>query len=324
MPQDRHSGTVLITPTACSSEAVFRQFSKLVKVHRWNKTSQISESISNQVVGIWVRQDTLVDQVLLDCFPNLKFVASTTTSKVHIDQDALQAREVVLLSLAPGDAELGLITSTVDHTWALILHVHGRVAQAHEQVRLGHWSIEGLTRKSQLSSMSLGVIGAGRIGFQVATIGKAFGMMVYVYDTSERVQVAAKAAGMGVLQSLEELFEASDYVSLNATSSTENFNMIGSRILEHSAGVNLFNTARGELVDEEAVISSLHKGQLYGYHSDVLVAENTANRLEDSPIYRGMHAGLPITLTPHVAGSSADAMAIAEAIILRKIQELGY
>ena len=324
MAQDRPLGTILVTPTACSSEAVFGQFTKLVNVHRWNKTSQISKSISNQVVGIWVRQDTLVDQVLLNCFPNLKFVASTTTSIVHIDQDALRAREIILLNLAPGDDGLDLITSTVDHTWALILHVHGRVAKAHECVRLGHWSTEGLTRESQLSSLALGVIGAGRIGFQVATIGKAFGMTVNIHDPSERVQVAAKAAGMGVVQPLEELFEASDYVSLHATSSVENFKMLDSRIFDRSTGVHLFNTARGELVDEEAVIASLHKGQLSGYHSDVLVAENSEDRLEDSPIYRGIHQGLPITLTPHLGGSSADAMAIAEGIIFRKIQELGY
>lgn len=311
--------TVLVTPTACSSKNVFRELSDLVAPHELEVLGNTDESVLANAIGIWVRQDTLVDSKLLDRLPNIRFVATTTTSVVHVNTETLRARGISLLHLTRRDSRLNSITSTVDHTWAMILHLHGRVAKAHDSAQKGRWTRDGLIRDAQLSSLTLGVVGAGRIGFRVANVGLAFGMRVCIFDPSEPVKQAAKAAGMAVCKSLDELFGESNYVSLHATSSPGNFSMINRKVLERGTKVQLFNTARGELVDEQAVIESLREAHLSGYHTDVLVSENQADGIAFSPIYTGLKEGLPITLTPHIGGSSLDAMEIAESIILNKI-----
>lgn len=322
MSPSNPNGTLLVTPKACTSEILVQKVSALFNFQRWDESSGIVTHDLGSVTGIWVRQDTVVNRAVLEGFPNLKFVASTTTSVVHIDKYALAARGVALINLVSGDTGLNSITSTVDHTWALIFHVHGKVAQALKCVRGGRWDNSELIRKYQLSSLALGIIGAGRIGFQVAQVGQAFGMRVNIYDPSERAQDAANSAGMLVFQSMQELFENSNYVSIHATGSDENFAMVDNRILESASGVHIFNTARGELVDETAVVACLQNGQLSGYHTDVLISENNGESIEDSPIYKGFQSGLPITLTPHIGGSSLDSMMMAEEIICRKIERL--
>ncbi len=313
----------LVTPTGCTNRASLVRLSRLANFNHWSGSSELPQGVdAEEVSGLWVRQDTVVSEQLLKEFPKLRFVATTTTSTVHIDSRALSWRNITLINLDQETHGLAKITSTVDHTWALILHAHGNVTPASKSVFSGDWNGDSFIRSRQLSSLKLGVIGLGRIGMQVAEIGQSFGMEVWALEKEKDKSTAAESRGILVANTLSQIFEQCDYVTLHASSDPENFNMVSKKILNLAKGVRLFNTARGELVDESGVVESLRAGVLKSYSADVAQFENARFSLGESILFRGMREGLDITLTPHVGGSSADAMAMAEEIILDKIADL--
>lgn len=321
MQAPEHSGIVLVSQSACSSLEVLGKLEAKIGTRRWDDAEVAGSGVSpGEIRGLWVRQDVLVSADLVKDLPKLEFVASTTTSILHIDTGALESRGIGILHLESGDPGLENITSTVDHTWALIFHVHGKLSPGIEAVNLGLWSNDIPRRERQLSASVLGVVGLGRVGLQVAKVGKAFGMRVVGFDISADAVFAAEKGGIQIANSLNQVFSESDYVSLHASGTQENFELVDDKILQRAQGVELFNTARGELVDENAVVQSLKSGGLAGYHADVAQFENTTGDLAGSVIYKGLKDGLKITLTPHVGGSTADAMVLAEEIVELKIE----
>lgn len=312
---------VLYTATASTSKLLRSKSDGLVHFVECPRDFEgVQRNLAESALGIWVRQDSVVGKGVLERFPGLKFVATSTTSTVHIDHLLTAALGIRILHLEPEDTGLQEITSTVDHTWALILHCHGKVEDAIVSVRNGVWRSGEIVRDSQLKSLVLGVVGLGRIGMRVASVGKAFGMHVVGHDPSSSARGAAEASGIEMVNSIEEVFRASNLIALHASSGRENWGLVSKKVLAQAQGVALFNTSRGEIVDEYAVVKALERGNLAGYHTDVAQFENQGVDLADSLLFKAMKRGLNITLTPHVAGASRDAMELAEEIILQKIR----
>lgn len=237
--------------------------------------------------------------------PRLKAIATNTTGVPHIDMDAAAARGIKVFSLQEEIAFLGTITPTAEHTWGLLLALMRRSPWAHAAVLAGEWNRRPFGAPRMLSRLSLGLVGCGRLGSMVGRYGLAFGMQVGFYDP----YLPEAPPGMARLGTLEELVAVSDVVSLHVHASAATQKMINRDLfLKFKPGSYLLNTARGELVDEEALLEMLTTGRLAGAALDVLDGEFVPGfQVASHPLaaYAREHDNL--LLTPHIGGSTVDA-----------------
>ncbi|HSQ38509.1 MAG TPA: NAD(P)-dependent oxidoreductase, partial [Acidimicrobiia bacterium] len=192
--------------------------------------------------------------------------------------------------------------SAAEHTMALLLALARRVPEGDRSVRSGGWERKRLGGV-ELAGKTLGIIGLGRIGCLVAERARAFGMSLVAYDPFVSGPLAA-AAGVEMAPSVEELMARSDFVTVHVPLTAETRGLIGSGALEHARpGLRLVNTARGGVVDEEALAAALRSGRLAGAALDVFAAEPPTG----SPLLP-----LPqVVVTPHLGASTGEAQARA-------------
>ena len=190
------------------------------------------------------------------------------------------------------------------------------VPASHRSVCAGEWDRDRF-RRYELNGRCLGIIGYGRVGRKVAGYAGSFGMKVIACDPR------ADLPDMLPRMSIDEVCANSDIVSLHATMRPENVDMFGSRQFALMCNGSLFiNTARGELVDEEALLAELISGRLGGAALDVLKAENSVEArhvasAEALKLYARTHDNL--ILTPHVAGATFESMEKTEVFISERL-----
>jgi phosphoglycerate dehydrogenase-like enzyme len=230
-----------------------------------------------------MRERTPLTAQLIERLPNLKLISSTGPRNASIDLKAAAARGI-------GVVHTGYFGSpTVELTWALILAGARHIVAESAAVRSGGWQ---RTIGDDLSGKTLGLIGLGHIGAQVAKIGLAFGMRVIAWSqnlTAEKAGVAGAA-----LVSKEELLRQSDIVSVHLVLSGRSRGLIGAAelaLMKQTA--RLVNTSRGPIVVEAALAAALKDGQIAGAAIDVYDVEPLP---ADHP-YRHMHN---LLATPHI------------------------
>jgi D-3-phosphoglycerate dehydrogenase len=235
----------------------------------------------------------------------LRAIATNTTGVPHIDLAAAAARNIQVFSLQNEADFLQTITPTAEHTWGLLLALMRRSPWAHRAVLHGQWNRRPFGAPRMLSRLSLGIIGCGRLGRLVGGYGLAFGMKVAFFDP----YVAAGPAGAEKLETLEELVAGSDVVSLHAPANETTYKMISNDLfLRFKPGSYLINTARGELVDEAALLAMLTTGRLAGAALDVLDGEFVPGfQVSSHPLLAYAREHDNLLLTPHIGGSTVDA-----------------
>ncbi|GAA5876345.1 hypothetical protein JCM3774_003729 [Rhodotorula dairenensis] len=212
-----------------------------------------------------MRERTKFDRELLEQLPNLKLIATTGRRNRGIDLVAARERNMLVCGTWR-DGDQGSSAGAVEQTWALILALARRVVAEHDSVRTGGW-ITGVA--TGLAGKTLGLVGLGRLGADVARIGAAFGMRVVAWSphlTPER----AERAGAEFAPSLRDLLRAADVVSLHLVLAESTRGIIGaSELAEMKPTAFLVNTSRGPLVDEEALVEVLRAGKIRGAGLDV-------------------------------------------------------
>ena len=271
-----------------------------------------------EVDALLVRLGHQIDAELLAAAPRLRFVASATTGLDHIDLEATAARGVEVLSLRGETEFLEKIPATAEFTWALLLALLRRIPAASSDVRQGFWRRERF-RGRELAGRHLGLVGLGRVGRQVAGFGLAFGMQVAAYDPCP----AKVPAGVEICPSLEALLARSDVLSLHAGLDASTRGMLGARELALlPPGAVLINTARGGLLDEQALVAALEKGHLEGAALDVIENERDPEQRLSGPLARYLHEQGEqgrLLITPHLGGATFDSMARTEIFIAEKL-----
>jgi D-3-phosphoglycerate dehydrogenase len=198
-----------------------------------------------------------------------------------------------------------------EHTLALLLALARSVPQLNAAIQASRWEKSGATG-IELRGKTLGLIGLGRVGSEVARRARAFEMRVLAHDPyiSENV---AREEGVELVP-LSELLARSDFVSLHAALSPETEQIINAATLaKMKRGARLINTARGELVDEAALAEALRSGHLAGAAVDVFAVEPPCG----SPL-----VGLPnVVATPHVAGSTEEAQEEVGTLIAQQVRD---
>jgi D-3-phosphoglycerate dehydrogenase len=270
--------------------------------------------------ALFVRLGLAVDAAVLEAAPTLKWVVTPTTGLDHVDLGEAERRGVEVISLRGETAFLETISSTAEHTWALLLALCRRLPAAHGDVIHGHWRREPFLAR-ELSGRTLGVVGCGRLGRMVAGFGLAFAMKVLVHDHNPE-NLARAPAGVEPV-GLDQLLDTSDVVSLHLplNESTRGF-LSAERLARMRPGALLLNTARGELVDEAALLDALRSGRLAGAALDVLSGDSRWNgRVPDGhPLvaYARESAQYNLVLSPHVGGYGRTALSSTRRFVAQK------
>jgi len=250
---------------------------------------EIAERLRNYDVIVAMRERTPFPATLIDRLPSLKLIVTTGRRNAAIDVAAAAARGVVVSGTSM------LATPPVELTWGLILALARHIPRESAAMRTGAWQS---TIGVGLHGKTLGVIGLGRLGTDVARIGQAFGMKVVAWSqnlTRERTDA------LGIeLVARDALFQRSDVVTIHLVLSDRTRGLVSSRELAMmKPAAFLINTARGPIVDEQALIHALRHSVIAGAALDVfdeepLPAAHPLRRLENA------------LLTPHLGYVTTD------------------
>ncbi len=244
--------------------------------------------------AIITRSETKVTAEVLARGTRLKVVGRAGVGVDNIDVNAATERGVVVVNV-PGANTY----STAEHAFGLLIAVARNIPQAHHALtREGRWDRKTYVG-TELHGKTLGIIGLGRIGSEVAVRARAFGMRVLAYDPyvpSSR----AEHLGVTLVPTIPELLPRVDFLSIHAAKTPESARLIGAAELAlMKPTARIVNCARGGMVDEEALYTALKEGRLAGAALDVFAAEPCT----DSPLF-----SLPnVVVTPHLSASTAEA-----------------
>lgn len=253
----------------------------------------------------------------LAAFPNLKFIATRSTGFDHIDLDACKSCGITV-SYVPGYGD----NTVAEFAFGLLLSLTRKIYQGiHQMKETGLLSQEGL-RGMDIKGKTIGIIGTGRIGRESIAIAKGFGMNVLAYDLFPNVPLSSTLGFKYV--SLAELLGSSDAISLHCPLTKETAHLLNAETFTQvKKGAYLVNTARGGLVETEALVMALKNGTLAGAAIDVFEGENetrnefgfiesdTATKEALSIVLENeMLMKMPnVLMTPHVAFDSNEALA---------------
>ncbi len=248
---------------------------------------------------------TRVDRALLDAAPHLRVVANVAVGYDNVDVAECTARGIQVTN-TPGV----LTDATADIAFGLLLSVTRRLGEADRRLRSGTpfvWGFETLLGVG-LAGRQIGLVGMGAIGAAVARRARAFGMTV-VYHNRHPIDPAVAAELDTRLVTLDELLATSHVVSLHCPYTPETHHLIDATALARmQPGGFLINTARGKVVDEEALVSALRDGTLAGAGLDVFEFE--------PDVHPGLLELDNVALAPHIGSATVEtrtAMAVLAA-----------
>ena len=267
--------------------------------------------------GIVLRSRLTVDAALIDALPELQWVARSGAGLDNINVADAERRGVRVISSPEGNA-----TSVGEHTVGQLLTMLHRLTRADRHVRCGGWDREG-HRGLELEARTVGIIGFGHMGRSFARCLRGFGCRVLAYDK----YTSGFEGEYGVEEcSLDELLHSADVVSLHVPLTAETLGMVNAQWLaEFTQPFFLLNTARGEVVNTEAVLDALDNGQLAGAALDVLEFERRSlEGLAKRPAALQRLLEHPRTvLSPHVAGWSEESYFKLSNVLADKILDQG-
>jgi len=275
--------------------------------------AQAREISDAEIVSPFVHSRLSAD--VIESLPDLKMIATRSTGFDHINAPDAASRGIPVCNV-PTYGE----NTVAEHTFALILALSRNLHKAYVRTVAGNFSLDGL-RGFDLKGKTLGVVGVGHVGEYVMRIARGFGMHLLAYDP---VQDMTKADHFDfTYTTLEDLLGRSDIVTLHAPAEAGTRHLIGAHnIGQFKRGALLINTARGELVDTEALLCALDAGLLSGAGLDVLEGEAVfseekqlllnPNASEESLKQALRNWSLlqrsDMVITPHIAFDSAEAV----------------
>ena len=258
-----------------------------------------------------VRSAVQADAALLDDAPKLRVIGRAGVGVDNIDTAAATHRGIVVMNTPGANA-----VAVAELTLGLMIAMGRSIPRANATMHQGVWDKKSL-QGVELRGKTLGIVGCGRIGLEVARRAAAFGMELIGYDPFI-APVIARENNITLL-SLDELFKRSDYLTLHVGLTTQTEGMINAHsIAIMKPGVRLVNCARGELIVDAALVEGLKSGKVAGAALDVFHKE---------PLKDSAYFGLPnVLLSPHIAGATdeaQEAIGIQLAMQVRDYLKLG-
>jgi len=261
------------------------------------------------------------DFITTNC-PNVKYVLSPTTGHDHLDLNFFKENGIHLISLFGETEFLDSIPSTAEHTWALLLGLIRKLPSASSHAISEKWNRD-LFIGNTLRGKTIGLLGYGRVGRQVANFALAFGMKVKAFDLESK-NYPAEIEGH---DNFEAFAESLDVLSIHIPMNAKNRLWLnGDRLEMLKSGVKIINTSRGGIWDEEYVAALIKNGHVSGVATDVLADELNPEKLPDNPLIKLARLEYPVLITPHIAGACFETMHSTEEFVVQKLvdtQKLG-
>lgn len=250
-------------------------------------------SALNEFDGVIIRSGVKITAASLEGNQRLRAIVRAGVGTDNIDKDAATRQGIIVMNTPAGNT-----LSTAEHAFALMMALSRSIPQAHEKLCKGTWDRKSFMG-AQLADKTLGVIGFGRIGREVALRALAFDMRVIAYDPFLTDESAAKL-GIQRVATVAEMLPLCDYITVHTPLTPETQYLINSKNLSQlRPGVRLINCARGGIYEEVALVEGLSSGQIGGVALDVFEEEPCTN----SPLF-----GLPnVVCTPHLGASTEEA-----------------
>jgi D-3-phosphoglycerate dehydrogenase len=264
---------------------------------------------------LWVRLRHHIDAQVLDAAPELRIIVSPTTGLTHIDLAEAERRGIAVLSLQ-GEVEfLRDVRATAEHTLALTLAMLRHIPEAASHAATGGWNRDQF-RGREVHRKTVGIVGYGRLGRIVARYFMALGATVLTADP----HVPAGDLEDGVTGGpLVDLLHRADIVTLHVNLDDTTAGFFDARAFDAmKPGAVLVNTARGELLDEQALLAQLESGRLAGAALDVVSGE-VAGGMDAHPLVKYARHHDNLLLTPHIGGCTEESMAQTEIFMAQKL-----
>lgn len=268
------------------------------------KPDELKSCIS-EYHGLIIRSSTKITSDVIKAATNLKVIARAGSGLDNVDKTAATKKGIVVMN-TPG----GNTITTAEHTFALLVSLSRKIPQATISMREGKWEKKKFLG-IELFHKTLGIIGIGNIGSQVAKRAQGFEMNVIAYDPFLSEE---KANDIGVVKvSLHDLFKRSDFITIHTPLTAETKNLINKDTLaEMKKGVIIINCARGGIVNEKDLYDALTDGKVAGAALDVFEQEPP----ENSPLLKFDN----VITTPHLGASTKEAqenvaIAVAEQVV---------
>lgn len=252
-----------------------------------------------------IRSRTKVDREVLDRGTRLKLVARPGTGLDNVDVQYAKSKGVTVVN-----SPESLVEAVAEHVVLLMLAMSRRLTVADAGTKAGRWEKNSLMGR-ELKGKTLGIVGLGRIGRRIAEIAKTLGMAVLFYDVIAIPPDVVASLGAKVVP-LDQLFGASDFVTLHVPMTKETAHMIGAvRLAQMKKTAYLVNTSRGGVIDEEALAAALREGTIAGAALDVFEKEPPTGAILSAP---------NTILTPHIGGQTEEAQTNAIVVIGEKVR----
>jgi D-3-phosphoglycerate dehydrogenase / 2-oxoglutarate reductase len=254
--------------------------------------------------AIIIRSGTRLTRELIERAERLKVIGRAGVGVDNVDLDAASERGIVV-----ANAPQSTVVSAAEHTIGLLLALSRKIPQAHAALKEGRWErsrFAGL----ELAGKTLGLVGFGRIGQQVARRASGLEMRVVAYDPYVAPD-RFRSLGVKRLDTLDALLAETDFLSLHVTLTPETRGLIGPAELARAKdGLRLVNVARGELVDEHALVEAIRDGRVAGAAFDVFSAEPYSGPLLEVD---------EVVVTPHLGASTQEAQDRAGMIVAEQV-----
>lgn len=266
--------------------------------------SSLREVLNNEkIVAVITRGKGQVNRALMEACPTLKIAARCGVGLDNVDLVEAAARNIRVIN-APGSNA----ATIAEHTLALMLMLRRNMYVSVAQVKANNWNWRNSYTGDEINGKTLGILGMGDIGKRVAKLAEAFGMKVIYWSRS------AQDVSYPYLM-LDEVLRQSDIISLHLPLTKETATVIGKTELAlMKPGAMLVNTARGALIDHDALLDALNTNQLAGFAADVLP--------EEPPVFDSAIIKHPHTLvTPHSGSLTASTYQQMCMITIRKVVE---
>jgi len=248
----------------------------------------------SDVTAMVVRSETKVTRNILEAAPKLRVVGRAGVGVDNVDVEAATARGVVVMNTPAGNT-----ITTAELTFFMLGAIARHVPQAHGTMVAGKWDRKQF-QGAELCGKTLGVLGAGRIGTEVAKRALAFGMRVVAYDPF-LTEARARALGFEMAAEVDHVYRAADFITVHMPVTDQTRDMLNAdAFAKMKPGVRIVNCARGEIIHEADLLAALDSGKVAGAALDVFT-------VEPLPADHPFRKHPKIILTPHLGASTAEA-----------------
>lgn len=265
----------------------------------------------NEYEIIYMRLGKIINKSVFNRNMLLKYLVIPATGIDHVNEDDCRKFKVNIISFKNNKELISKINATPELTIALCFNLLRKITSSIKSVQNGIWDREKY-RGYDLENKSVGIIGFGRIGKKMAKIYSSFGCRVSFYDISN----LDENKKINRYDNLEDIFKNSDIISLHASYSNENHEMINYKLFSLCKPSSIFiNTARGGLVCEKSMIKALVNKKIAGAAIDVISEENNFNK--NNHLVKYINNNDNLIITPHLGGCTFESSEKAELAITK-------